>query len=68
MAKQRTSPFSTTLSPQTKGLLERFCRKRGIRQNHFVEEAIVEKLEDEMDSELISERELEPTVKWRKMA
>ena len=55
-------PFSTTLSPQTKALLERFCEQRGIRQNHLVEEAILERLEDEMDMQTIREREFEELV------
>ena len=57
--------FSTTLSAETRKLLERFCKKRGVRQNHFVEQAILEKLEDEMDMEIISEREFEDLVKWK---
>lgn len=58
--------FSTTLNKDTKELLERFCKKRGIRMNHLVEQAILEHLEDEMDKELIEERELEDVVPWKK--
>lgn len=58
--------FSTTLTKSTKDLLERFCKKRGLRMNHLVERAIVELLEDEMDKEIIEERELEETVEWKK--
>ena len=60
--------FSTTLSKPTKELLERFCSKRGLRMNHLVERAILELLEDEMDKEIIEERELEETVEWKKRA
>jgi hypothetical protein len=60
--------FSTTLTKPTKELLDRFCRKRGLRINHVVERAIIELLEDEMDKEIIEERELEPTVEWKKRA
>jgi hypothetical protein len=60
--------FSTTLSKPTKELLERFCGKRGLRMNHLVERAILELLEDEMDKEIIEERELEETVEWKKHA
>lgn len=60
--------FSTTLTKSTKDLLERFCKKRGLRMNHLVERAIVELLEDEMDKEIIEERELEETVEWQKRA
>src|SRR5438105_4209160 len=51
--------FSTTLSKQTKELLERYCDKKGLRMNHVVERAILELLEDEMDKEIIESRELE---------
>ena len=60
--------FSTTLSKPTKDLLERFCKARGLRMNHLVERAILELLEDEMDCEIIAERELEETVDWKKGA
>ena len=60
--------FSTTLTKPTKKLLERFCNKRGLRMNHLVERAILELLEDEMDIEIIEERELEETVEWKKRA
>ncbi|MBN1113979.1 MAG: hypothetical protein JXA66_01425 [Oligoflexia bacterium] len=60
--------FSTTLSKETRELLDRFCKRRGIKLNHFVEKAIIAALEDEMDIELIEERELEETVEWKKIA
>ena len=60
--------FSTTLTKPTKDLLERFCKKRGLRMNHLVERAIIELLEDEMDKEIIEERELEETVEWKRRA
>ena len=60
--------FSTTLTKATKELLERFCNKRGLRMNHLVERAVLELLEDEMDKEIIEERELEETVEWKKRA
>ena len=58
--------FSTTLTKPTKDLLERYCKKRGLRMNHLIERAIIELLEDEMDKEIIEERELEETVEWKK--
>lgn len=66
--KMETVNFSTTLTKPTKDLLERFCHKRGLRMNHLVEKAILELLEDEMDREIIDERELEETVEWKKRA
>lgn len=57
--------FSTTLSKETKELLERFCKARGHRMNHVVEKAIVELIEDEMDKAIIEDRELEELVEWK---
>ena len=58
--------FSTTISREVKDLLERYCKSKGVRMNHFVESAIFEKLEDLMDSEIIGEREFEDTVEWKR--
>ena len=66
--KKSVVNFSTTLSRDVKELLEIFCKKRGIKMNHFVEKAIVEALEDEMDTEIIEKRELEDTVEWKRSA
>ena len=60
--------FSTTLTRATKELLERFCKRRVLRMNHFVERAILDSLEDEMDREIIEQRDLEDTVAWKKGA
>ncbi len=57
--------FSTTITKDTKELLERYCKARGLRMNHIVEKAVLEYLEDEMDKVLIEERELEETVEWK---
>ncbi|MBK6846394.1 MAG: hypothetical protein IPG96_02165 [Proteobacteria bacterium] len=65
-AVQKVVSFSTTMSKDTKELLERFCKQRGLRMNHLVEQAILEHLEDEMDRELIESRELEPLVEWKR--
>ena len=66
--KKENVSFSTTLTAATKELLERYCKNRGIRMNHFVERAIIEALEDEMDKEIIDKRELEETVEWKQGA
>ncbi len=66
MKNQDIVNFSTTISKDTKDLLDRFCKVRGLRMNHIVEKAIIELIEDEMDKILIEERELEDTVEWKK--
>ena len=44
--------FSTTLSAEAKGALTLFCKRRGLRINHFLEELIWDRLEDEIDTEI----------------
>ena len=63
--KPKIVNVSSTLTKNTKDLLERYCRSRGVRINHFLEQAILEKLEDEMDSQIIGEREFEELVPWK---
>ena len=65
MSQKDIVNFSTTLSKETKELLERFCKARGHRMNHVVEKAIVELIEDEMDKAIIDDRELEDLVEWK---
>lgn len=66
-SKKETTPLSTTLSVQTKKTLESFCKARGIKLSYFIEQAIIEKLEDEMDAQVARERAHEPTVAWKKV-
>ena len=49
MASTKTAYLSTTVSAQLKEALTKFCRRRGFKINHFIEEAILEHLEDEED-------------------
>ena len=58
--------FSTAIPEEVKDLLDRYCRQRGVKINHFVETALLEKLEDEMDTEIVAERRGEPIVAWRR--
>lgn len=67
MKQTKTVSFSTTMTESTKKLLERYCKSRGIKINHLVEQAILEYLEDEMDKELVHSREQEELVDWKKL-
>ena len=57
--------FSTNLTKETKDLITRFSKARGIKINHLIEQAVLEYIEDEMDKAIISERELEEVIKWK---
>ena len=48
--------FSTTLNRKTKTLLERFCKARGMKMNHLVEQAVLEYIEDEMDRSIVAKK------------
>ena len=68
MKKRDLVNFSTTLNRETKALLEKFCKARGMKMNHFVEQAVLEYIEDEMDRSLIMEREAEELILWKRRA
>ncbi len=73
MAKKKSTKeslvsLSTTLPVEVKDLLDRYCQRKGIKINHFLETAILEKLEDEMDADLIDRREIEELIEWKRHA
>ena len=54
--------FSTTISPSIKKVLMLYCKQRGIKIRHFIEQAIIEKLEDEMDVQAYELRKNEENI------
>lgn len=56
--------LSTNLDIQIKEALTAFCKKKGLKIQHFVEKAIVEQLEDEIDLEAYYQRKDEETVSF----
>ena len=48
----KTTQFSTAISLEAKRALTLFCKKRGLKINHLLEEMIWDRLEEEMDAEL----------------
>ena len=65
--KKQTTTLSTNLDPEIKTALTLFCKKRGLKIQHFVERAIVEQLEDEIDLEAYRERKDEETVSLKSL-
>ena len=43
----RKVPYSLKISPDTRERLRQFCEERGILQAHFVEQAVIERLDRE---------------------
>jgi len=60
--------LSTSIHKSAKDLLERFCKQHGVKINYFIEEAILEQIENAMDVELIEARANEERVPWKKSA
>lgn len=55
-------PISTTISEEVKRAASAYCRKHGLKLGYFIERALVEQLEDEIDREAYLARRNEPTV------
>ncbi|MBI3017191.1 MAG: hypothetical protein HYY62_04250 [Deltaproteobacteria bacterium] len=62
MAPLKKANISTVLSITVKDALMLFCKKRGLKMSHFIEEAIQEHLEDEMDLEAFETRRTEKRI------
>ena len=60
MAKLAT--LSTSIDSELKQVLVAFCKKRGLKIQNFVESAILEQFEDEMDLAAYRERKSEEEV------
>ena len=59
--------LSTNIDLKLKEALTDFCKKRGLKIQHFVEKAIVEQLEDEIDLEAYYKRKDEESISFDKL-
>jgi hypothetical protein len=59
---QKYSTLSTIISSEVKEAAVAYCRKRGLKIRCFIEEALLEQLEDEIDIEAYRERRDEELV------
>ncbi len=57
-----TSTLSTIIDTKVKDAITTFCKERGIKMRYLIEEALVERLEDEIDLEAYRARRDEETV------
>ncbi|HSA59336.1 MAG TPA: DUF6290 family protein [bacterium] len=57
-----TVTLSTDIDAQVKKAAVEFCRRRGLKLRHLVEQALIEQIEDEMDLEAYRQRKSEETV------
>ena len=58
----KSNPFSTTLDKKVTDTMKKLCKQRGLKVSSFVEDAIVEKLEDEYDLQIYHARKNEPRI------
>jgi len=56
--------LSTNIDSKLKKALNDFCKKKGLKIQHFVEKAIIEQLEDEVDLEAYYKRKHEETISF----
>ncbi len=56
-----TVQVSARIDPRLKKTLDEFCRTRGIVMNHFIQEAIIDRLEEFEDIEDLKAIRHEPT-------
>ena len=58
----KTSTLSTVVDAAVKEAATEFCKHRGLKLRSFVEQALVEQLEDEIDLEAYHARRSEETI------
>ena len=56
-----TVQISARIDPALKTAVERYCRSRGIVMNHFIQEALLDRLEELEDIEELKQIRHEPT-------
>jgi len=59
--------LSTIIDAQVKEAVTEFCKRRGLKLRHLVEQALVEQLEDAIDLESYRERRDEETIPLEKI-
>lgn len=57
-----TATLSTVIDARVKDAITSFCKERGIKLRYLIEQALVERLEDEIDLEAYHARRDEETV------
>lgn len=63
----QTATLSTMIDAGVKEAVNRFCKRRGLKLRHLVEQALIEQLEDELDLEAYLQRREEETVPLEKI-
>ena len=62
-----TVQISARIDETLKNAVEEYCRARGIVMNHFIQEALLDRLEELEDSEVLKKIRHEPTRPLREV-
>lgn len=62
MNMSETATLSTIIDARVKDAITAYCKERGIKLRFLIEQALIEKLEDEIDLEAYRTRRNEETV------
>ncbi len=54
--------LSTIIDPKVKLAFTQHCKRKGLKLSHFIEEALIEKLEDEIDYDAYLQRKSEDLI------
>ncbi len=63
----KATPLSTQIPVDLKKMLQAFCDRKGLKIKNFIEQAIVDKLEDEIDIEAYESRKSEENIPLEKI-
>ena len=58
----KTAALSTIIDASVKEAATKYCERHGLKLRHFVEQALLEQLEDAIDLEAYHQRKNEQTV------
>jgi len=58
----KSTTLSTIISSEVKEAATNYCKKRGLKLRYFIEEALLERLEDEIDIEAYKQRKDEDLI------
>ena len=59
---EKTSTLSTIINSDVKQAAVAFCKKKGLKLRYFIEEALLDQLEDEIDIEAYRQRKDEALI------
>jgi antitoxin component of RelBE/YafQ-DinJ toxin-antitoxin module len=62
MVMSKTATLSTIIDARVKEAITLYCKERGIKLRHLIEQALVEQIEDEIDLEAYRTRQTEERV------